>query len=48
MFYWGLGKQVASCDIKGKPRQYEREMLLSKVDKVSDLSKQLADANKVC
>lgn len=39
--------QVASCDVKGKPRQFEREMLFSKVDKVSDLAKQLAEANKV-
>ena len=40
-------EQVASCDIRGKPRQFERELLLSKVDKVLDLTKQLAEANKV-
>lgn len=42
------GVQVASCDVKGKPRQFEREMLFSKVDKVSDVAKQLSEANKVC
>ena len=39
---------MASCDVKGKPRQFEREMLFSKVDKVSDVAKQLSEANKVC
>lgn len=39
--------QVASCDVKGKPRQFEREMLFSKMDKVSDVAKQLSEANKV-
>lgn len=38
---------MASCDVKGKPRQFEREMLFSKVDKVSDVAKQLSEANKV-
>lgn len=41
------GVQVASCDVKGKPRQFEREMLFSKVAKVSDVAKQLSEANKV-
>lgn len=42
-----VGAQVASCDVKGKPRQFEREMLFSKVAKVSDVAKQLSEANKV-
>lgn len=44
---FATGGQVASCDVKGKPRQFEREMLFSKVDKVSDVVKQLSEANKV-
>eukprot|EP00752_Nemacystus_decipiens_P010349 g9219.t1 len=42
-----LSLKVASCDVKGKPRQFEREMLFSKVAKVSDVAKQLSEANKV-
>lgn len=33
--------------MKGKPRQFERDMLFSRVDKVSDLAKELSEANKV-
>lgn len=39
--------QVATCDVKGKPRQFERELLFSKVGRVADLAKHLCEATKV-
>lgn len=43
----GVLFQVATCDVKGKARQFERDLLFSKVARVADLAKHLCEATKV-